>query len=142
MFFSILIWKGSDKVQKQELEVFYGKKIFSKPERKKFIYLRNEYYKYCWCMKTLLNVIKVLLIQFTPLVSLLVSTRIIWCLIWYLSHYCVPIRRCGDILLKRLGDLPPRSHWVFHLRYTCDVSGTNKEMPLQRRHGILLLGGR
>ena len=31
-------------------------------------------------------------------------------------HYYVPIRRCGDVLLKHLGDLPPRSCWVFHLR--------------------------
>ena len=54
----------------------------------------------------------------------------------------VPIRRCGEVLLYRLGDLPPRSRWVFHLRHTSDVSGTYKEMSLQRRHGILLLGGR
>ena len=57
-------------------------------------------------------------------------------------RYYVPIRRCGDVLLKRLGDLPPRSRWVFHLRHTCNVYGTCKEMSLQRRHGILLLGGR
>ena len=88
--FSIFIWKGSGKGKKQELEVFCGKRFFSKPERKKFIYLHYEYYKHCWCMKTLLNVIKVLLIQTTPLVSLLVSTRIICCSIWYLSETWKP----------------------------------------------------
>ena len=49
-------------------------------------------------------------------------------------RYYVPIRRCWDVLLKRLGDLPPRSRWVFHLRHTCDVSGTCKEITASPRH--------
>ena len=65
-------------------------------------------------------------------------------------HCYVLLRRChnvpigcrGDVPLRRLGDLPPRRRWVFHLRRTCDVAGTYRETPLRRRYDVLLLGGK
>ena len=48
----------------------------------------------------------------------------------------IPIRLRGDASLRRLGDVPLRFNWVFHLRRTCDVAGTYKEM-----YDVLLTGG-
>ena len=53
----------------------------------------------------------------------------------------VPIKPYGNVLLRRLGDVLPRRHWVFHLRRTCDVAGTYRETLLQPLHGVLVLGG-
>ena len=47
----------------------------------------------------------------------------------------VPIKLCREVPLKRLGD---GLCWVFHLRRTCDVAGTSREMPLRRRYDVLL----
>ena len=44
-----------------------------------------------------------------------------------------PIRRRGDVPLRRLGDVPLRRRWVFHLRRTCDVTGSYRETLLRRR---------
>ena len=49
--------------------------------------------------------------------------------------------RSGYVPLRRLGDVPLRRRWVFHLRPTCDVSGTYKETSLGHRHDVLLPGG-
>ena len=51
------------------------------------------------------------------------------------------LRRCEDVPLRRLGDVPLRRHWVFHLRRTCDVTGTYRETSLLRRYDVLLPGG-
>ena len=56
-------------------------------------------------------------------------------------HHDIPIRRREDVPLRRLGDVPLRRHWVFHLRCTCDVTGTYRETSLRRRHDVLLPGG-
>ena len=56
-------------------------------------------------------------------------------------HHDIPIRRREDVPLRRLGDVPLRRHWVFHLRHTCDVTGTERETPLRRCHDVLLPGG-
>ena len=53
----------------------------------------------------------------------------------------IPIRHREDEPLRRLGDVPLRCHWVFHLRRTYDVSGTYREMLLQRRQNVLFPGG-
>ena len=55
-------------------------------------------------------------------------------------HHDIPIRRCEDVPLRRLGDVPLRRHWVFHLRRTCDVTGTYRETLLRRRRDVLLPG--
>ena len=44
----------------------------------------------------------------------------------------VLIARRGYVLLRRLGDVALRRHWVLHLRRTCDVSRTYREMLLRR----------
>ena len=49
----------------------------------------------------------------------------------------IPIRHREDEPLKCLGDVPLRCRWVFHLRRTYDVSGTYREMLLQRRPDVL-----
>ena len=62
--------------------------------------------------------------------------------------YYVPLRRRQEIqirsredeLLRRLSDVPLRRRWVFHLRRTCDVAGTYREMSL-RPHDVLLPSG-
>ena len=46
--------------------------------------------------------------------------------------------RRGYAPLRRLGEVPPRPRWVFHLRRTCDVTGTYRETSLQRHHDVLL----
>ena len=56
-------------------------------------------------------------------------------------HHDIHIRRREDVPLKRLGDVPLTRRWVFHLRRTCDVTGTYREMSLRRRHDVLLPGG-
>ena len=56
-------------------------------------------------------------------------------------HHDIPIRRREDVPLRRLGDVPLRRHWVFHLRRTCDVTGTYRETSLRRRYDVLLPGG-
>ena len=53
----------------------------------------------------------------------------------------MPIRRREDVPLRRLGDVSLRRRWVFHLRRTCDVTGTYRETSLRRRHDVLLPGG-
>ena len=47
----------------------------------------------------------------------------------------------GYVPLRRLVDIPLRRRWVFHLRRTCDITGTYQETLLRRRHGVLLPGG-
>ena len=53
----------------------------------------------------------------------------------------VPIRCCGDVPVRCLGEVPLRCHWVFHLRYTCDVAGTCRETSLRRHYDALLQVG-
>ena len=48
------------------------------------------------------------------------------------------MRRRGYVPLRRLDDVPLRRRWVFHLRRTCDVTGTYRETQLRRRHNVLL----
>ena len=55
-------------------------------------------------------------------------------------RYDVPIRR-RDALLRRLRNVPSRRLWVFHLRRTCDVTGTYRETSLRRRHDVLMPSG-
>ena len=52
----------------------------------------------------------------------------------------VLLRRRHDVPIRCRGDVPPRRRWVFHLRRTCDVAGTYRETPLQRRYDDLLPG--
>ena len=53
----------------------------------------------------------------------------------------VPItKHHGGLPLRRLGDVPWRLSWVFHLRRTYNVAGTYRDMSLQRRHDVLLPG--
>ena len=54
----------------------------------------------------------------------------------------IPIRRHEDVPLRCLGDVPLRRHWVFHLRGTCDDTGTYRETSLRRRYDVLLPGGK
>ena len=49
----------------------------------------------------------------------------------------IRIRRREDVPQRRLGDVQLRRHWVFHVRRTCDVTGTYKETSLRLRHDIL-----
>ena len=63
------------------------------------------------------------------------------CYVLLRRRYDVPIRRRRDAPLRRLGDVPSRRRWVFHLRRTCDVTGTYRETPLRRRHDVLMPGG-
>ena len=51
------------------------------------------------------------------------------------------MRRREDVPLRRLGDVPLRRRWVFHLRWTCNVSGTYRETSLRRHYDVLLPGG-
>ena len=53
----------------------------------------------------------------------------------------IPIRRREDVPLRRLSEALLRRRWVFHLRCTCDVAGTYKEMSLRHRHDVSLPGG-
>ena len=46
-------------------------------------------------------------------------------------HHDIPIRRREDLPLRRLGVIPPRRCWVFHLRRTCDVTGTYRKTSLR-----------
>ena len=63
------------------------------------------------------------------------------CYVLLRRRHIVPIRRCGDIPLRRLGDVPRKCHWLFHLGRTCNVAGTYRQTPLQRRHDVLLPDG-
>ena len=63
------------------------------------------------------------------------------CYVLLRRRYDVPIRRRGDAPLRRLGNVPSRRRWVFHLRRTCDVTGTYRETSLRRRHDVLMPGG-
>ena len=56
-------------------------------------------------------------------------------------HHDIPIRRREDVPLRRLGSVPLRRRWVFHLRRTCNVTGTSRETSLRRHHDVLLPGG-
>ena len=51
----------------------------------------------------------------------------------------IPTRRREDVPLRRLGYIPLQRRWVFHLRRSCDVTGTYREMSSRRRHDALLL---
>ena len=53
----------------------------------------------------------------------------------------VPIRCHEDVLLRRLGDVPPRRHWVFRLGRTCNVVETYRQTSLPCCYDVLLLGG-
>ena len=61
---------------------------------------------------------------------------------YVLSRRChdVPIKCRGNVLLRCLGEVPPRRRWVFHLRQTCDFAGTYRETSLRRRYDVLLPG--
>ena len=54
------------------------------------------------------------------------------CFVFLRCFHDVPIKRSGDVSLRRLGDVPPRRRWVFHLRCTCDVTGTYRETSPRR----------
>ena len=54
--------------------------------------------------------------------------------------YDNPIRRRREAPLRRLGDVKSIRRWVFHLRRTCDVTGTYREKSLRRLHDVLMLG--
>ena len=66
-----------------------------------------------------------------------------------MRHCCYVLLRCrrdvpitrGDVPLRRLGGIPTRRRWVFHLGHTCDVAGTYRQTSLRRRHDVLLPGG-
>ena len=60
------------------------------------------------------------------------------CYVLLRRHYDVPIRRHRDAQLRLLGDVPSRRFWVFHLRRTCDVTGTYKERSLRRCYHVLM----
>ena len=64
------------------------------------------------------------------------------CYVLLSRRYNVPITRRRDAPLRRLGDVPSRRRWVFHLRCTCDVTGTYRETSLRRLHDVLMPGGR
>ena len=55
------------------------------------------------------------------------------CYVFLRLRYDVPIRRRRDAPLRR--------RWVFHLRRTCDVTGTYREMSLRRLYDVLMPGG-
>ena len=63
------------------------------------------------------------------------------CYVLLRGRYDVPIRRGRDARLRRLGDVPSKRRWVFHLRRTCNVTGTYRETSLWRRHDVLMPGG-
>ena len=63
------------------------------------------------------------------------------CYVLLRRRYDVSIRRHGDAPLRRLGDASLRRRWVFHLRRTCDVTGTYRETSLRRHHDVLMPGG-
>ena len=63
------------------------------------------------------------------------------CYVLFRRRHDVPIRRRGDVPLSRLGNLPSRHRWVFHLRRTCDVTGTYRETSLRCRCDVLLTDG-
>ena len=63
------------------------------------------------------------------------------CYVLLTRRYDAPIRRRRDAPLRRLDDVPSRRRWVFHLRRTCDVTGTYRETSLRRRHDVLMPGG-
>ena len=63
------------------------------------------------------------------------------CCVLLRRRYDVSIRRRRDAPLTRLGDVPSRCCWVFHLRRTCDVTGTYRKKSLRRRHDVLMPGG-
>ena len=50
----------------------------------------------------------------------------------YVLFLDVPIRHRGDVLLRRLGDVPTRRRCVFHLRCTCDVAEMYRETSPRR----------
>ena len=55
-------------------------------------------------------------------------------------RHSVSTKHHGGLPLRRLGDVPWRLSWVFHLRRTYNVAGTYRDMSLQRRHDVLLPG--
>ena len=63
------------------------------------------------------------------------------CYVVLTRRHDVPIRCREDVPLIRLGDVPRRRRWVFHLRRNCDVAGTYRETSLRRRYDVLLLVG-
>ena len=64
------------------------------------------------------------------------------CYVLLSRRYDVPIRPRRDAPLRRLGDIPSKRCWVFHLGRTYDVAGMYRETPLRRRHDVLLPGGK
>ena len=63
------------------------------------------------------------------------------CYVLLRRRHDVRIRCRGHAPLRRLGDVPRRRRWVFHLRRNCDVAGTYREMSLRRRYDVLFPGG-
>ena len=63
------------------------------------------------------------------------------CYVLLKRRHDVPIRHRGDVSLRRLGHVPLRLCWVFHLKRTCDVTGTYRETLPRRLHDFLLPGG-
>ena len=63
------------------------------------------------------------------------------CYVLLRRRYNVPIWRRRDAPLRRPGDVPLRRRWGFHLRRSCDVTGTYRETSLRRRHDFLMPSG-
>ena len=63
------------------------------------------------------------------------------CYVLLRRRYDVPIRLRREAPQTCLGNVPSRRRCVFHLRRTCDVAGTYREMSLRRRHNVLMPGG-
>ena len=64
------------------------------------------------------------------------------CYVLLRRRHDVPTRRREDVPLRRLGDVPPRGfRWVFHLRCTCNITGTYRETSLRCSHDVLLSDG-
>ena len=56
-------------------------------------------------------------------------------------RYYILLRSRHNIPIRRLGDVPPRRRWMFHLRLTYDVAGTHRKTSLRRRHDVMLPEG-
>ena len=62
----------------------------------------------------------------TPSIDVLIRC---FCYVLLRRRHEVPIKRHGGILLRHLGDVPPRRRWMFHLRLSATSLGLT-----QRRH--------
>ena len=62
------------------------------------------------------------------------------CYVFLRCCYDALVRLRGDAPLRRLGKVPSRRCWVFHLGRICDAAGTYRETSLRRRHDVLMPG--